>query len=111
MKIGLKHKGKNFDVDVKRCNLFQKTIGLMFSRREKAKALLFDFKRPTREPITSWFVFFPFVAIWMDKENNILESRIIKPFIPIINSKKPFNRLVEVPIKKEYKEIIKIVVG
>ena len=95
---------------VQECNGLMKIIGLMFVRREKAKALLFDFKKSVRTAIHSYFVFFPFVAIWLDKENKVIEIKTIKPFIPFIRSKKFFYKLVEIPINKKYKEIIKVVV-
>jgi hypothetical protein len=35
--IKIYYKNKNLDLNVKRCNFFEKGIGLMFSSREKAK--------------------------------------------------------------------------
>jgi uncharacterized membrane protein (UPF0127 family) len=102
---------KKIKINLKTCNHFEKFSGLMFARREKAKALLFDFKKPVRTPIHSYFVFFPFVAIWLDKENKLVKMKIIKPFTLIICPKKFFYKLVEIPINKNYEKIIKIVVG
>ncbi|MCK5043987.1 DUF192 domain-containing protein [Candidatus Pacearchaeota archaeon] len=101
---------KKIKVDLKTCNCFEKFSGLMFARREKAKALLFDFKKPVKTAIHSYFVFFPFVAIWLDKENNTVELKIVKPFTSLIRPQKFFYKLVEIPINKNYKEIMKIVV-
>jgi uncharacterized membrane protein (UPF0127 family) len=108
MEINLRK--KKIKIDLKTCNYFEKFSGLMFTRREKAKALLFDFKKSVRTAIHSYFVFFPFVAIWLDKENKVIEIKIVKPFIPIIRPKKFFYKLVEIPINKNYEEIIKVIV-
>ncbi len=104
--IFLNYKGKKINIKVKDCNTFEKAKGLMFTRRKMAEALLFDFKNLTREPIHSFFVFFPFIAVWLDGE-KIVDLRIIKSFIPIIKPKKPFTSLVEIPINDKYKGPIK----
>ena len=107
-RIGFLYKGKKFLVDVVVCNSFGKFLGLMFKEREKARALLFDFKRPTKMKIHSFFVFFPFVAIWLDEKNKIVDFKVIRPFNFAISSKKPFKRLVEIPLNKRYKDMIKL---
>lgn len=108
MKIGLKYKGKKVEIDLKKCNCFEKGIGLMFSRRQKARALLFEFKKPTREAIHSLFVFFDFVAIWLDDKNKILELRVVKPFNFCVRPEKPFIKIVEIPINKNYEREVKL---
>ena len=108
MLIGLKHKNRKFNIDVKRCNLFWRVKGLMFTRREKAIALLlFDFKKPRSMKIHSFFCS-KFLAVWLDEENNIIEKRIVYPFNPLILPKRKFSRLVEIPVSKKYGKIIKI---
>ncbi|MFH1365099.1 MAG: hypothetical protein ABIH28_00755, partial [archaeon] len=64
MKIGLS-KNKKINIEVVRCNFFQMFRGLMFTRKEKARVLLFDFKKPVKIAIHSYFVFFPFLAVWL----------------------------------------------
>ena len=93
---------------IKKVNFIGEVTGLMFSRREKAKILLFEFKKPVKMKIHSYFVFFPFLAIWLDKENNILEIREVKPFKMSIGIKKDFSKLVEIPINKENRKIVEI---
>ena len=107
MRFYLNYKHKKVEIDVKVCNFFWKIIGLMFTRRRKAKALLFDFKQLTRGGIHSYFVFFPFIAVWLDDKNKVVDVKLVKPFSPIIKSKKPFFRLVEIPVNKEYKDVVK----
>ena len=95
---------KKFKLNVKKCNSLQKISGLMFTSKEKAKALLFEFKRSIA--IHSFFVFFPFVAIWLNK-NKIVEIRKITPFKFSIKSKKRFDKIIEIPINKKYKSILR----
>ena len=105
MRLKLYIKGNEIIIeDIKRCGLFRRMIGLMFSRRERANALLFDFGE-NRVGIHSFFVFFPFLAIWLDKKNRVVDYKIIYPFTLFITSNKKFSRLIEVPLNKKYKEI------
>ena len=108
MKLAFKHKNRKINLDVKRCNLFWIVKGLMFSRQEKAMALLlFDFKKPRKMKIHSFFC--PkFLAVWLDEKNNIIEKRIVYPFTFLILPKKKFSRLIEIPVSKKYEKIIKI---
>ena len=108
----IKKEGRTIDIgNVKKVNLFGEVIGLMFSRREKANSLLFEFKKPTKMKIHSYFVFFPFIAIWLDEENNILDLREIKPFKTSNGIKKPYCNLIEIPINEKNKRIIGLLVG
>ena len=83
----------------------QRGIGLMFSRRERAKILLFPFSRPTKMAIHSLFVFFPFIAVWLDGDGKVMEVRRVKPFSWYICPKKEFVALVEIPLNRKYKKI------
>lgn len=91
---------------LKKCNFFEMGLGLMFKKEKTAEALLFEFKKPTKMALTSYFVFFPFIAVWLDKRNNVMEMKKINPFTAHIPSKMPFTRLVEIPINKKYEKII-----
>lgn len=110
-KIGFKYKNKRVKINLKVCEGFEKIIGLMFTRKEKARALLFEFPHLTKIPIHSFFVFFPFIAIWLDDKNKIVEIKIIKPFKFAVLPKKQFNQLIEVPINGNYSKIVKLLVG
>ncbi len=105
-KIIMNYRGKKISLDVKRLNLFGRFTGLMFTRKEKAKALFFDFGKYSKIAIHSWFVFFPFIAVWLDEKNNILEIKKINSFQPLILPEKKFVRLVEIPINKRYKSFL-----
>jgi len=80
--------------------------GLMFARRESAKALLFNFKKETRISIHSFFC--PkFLAVWLNKNNNILEMKKVFPWSFSIFPKRKFSKLVEIPCNRKYDEILK----
>jgi len=102
LKVGLEINGKKIFIEVKNLNFFGKISGLMFTRREKARALFFDFGKSTRIAIHSFFVFFPFYAIWLDDKNKIVEIRKVYSWKPHIKPKKNFFKLIEIPINDEY---------
>ncbi|MCR4327779.1 MAG: DUF192 domain-containing protein [Nanoarchaeota archaeon] len=78
-------------------------IGLMFSRRESSRALIFEFKKSVRMPIHSWFVFFPFFAIWINSKNKVVDSKIVKPFSSWVLPSENFKKLIEIPLNSKYK--------
>lgn len=106
-KITFFKKGKSFSVIVKDCNLFWKGVGLMFSRRENAEILIFRFKKKTRIVIHSFFVFFPFAALWLNEKNEVIDSKIVKPFTScVLPTEKSFS-LIEIPLNKKNKNLVK----
>ncbi|MEK6844851.1 MAG: DUF192 domain-containing protein [Nanoarchaeota archaeon] len=111
MNFSFNFQNKKIKISVKKVSWFRKGIGLMFSSRKKAKILLFEFKRPVKIGFTSLFVFFPFIIIWLDSSNNVLDFRKVNPFELHIPSRKPFHRVLEVPFKNDYLKIIKELVG
>lgn len=106
-KISLKFKGKRININARVCDGLKKYFGLMFTSREKAVSLLFNFNREGKWGIHSFFVWFNFVVVWLDKKNNIIEARVVKPFTFLIRPKKSFTKLVEIPINKRYEELLK----
>ena len=99
---------KSFNIkNLKICNELEKFSGLMFSPKENARALLFNFKKPTRLAIHSFFVFYPFLAIWLDNKNKIVKISVVKPFTPFVMPKKSFLKLIEIPLNKKYEKIAK----
>ena len=107
----VKLKINNNLIDVEKVSEFGKFMGLMFRRKEKARALLFVFDKPIRMAIHSFYVFFPFVAVWLDDKNRIMEKQLVKPFRLYIKPKKRFYKLLEVPINKKYRRKILNLVG
>jgi uncharacterized membrane protein (UPF0127 family) len=110
-KITFRYKKKKINLAVEDCNILNKFVGLMFSRRENAKALLFNFKNPTKIRLHSFFVFFNFLVIWLDDKNNILEIKLAKPFQVSISSNKFFHKIIEIPVNNKYSKIIEFLVG
>lgn len=97
---------KKINLLVNKCNSLQKITGLMF-KTKNTQALLFEFSK-TNMTIHSFFVFFPFYAIWLDENNKIIEIKKVKPFTFHIKPRKPFTKLIEIPINNKYKELIEI---
>ena len=112
IKVGLKFKRKIIIIEnVKKLSEFQKGIGLMFKKRENCPAMLFEFDKPTNMGIHSLFVSFKFAAVWLDDKNRIVDKKIIKPFRLLILSKKPFYKLLEIPLNNEYDKKVKTLFG
>ncbi|HPD82162.1 MAG TPA: DUF192 domain-containing protein [Candidatus Pacearchaeota archaeon] len=108
--ISLYYNSKKIKVqNVKKVREFEKITGLMFHRREKCPAMLFEFIHPTNMRIHSLFVFFPFLAVWLDDKNTIVDLKKIKPFELSAKSNKQFYKLLEIPINKKYSNQIKTI--
>ncbi len=103
--ITIEYKGEKLKLDAEDCNLLQKITGLMFSRREKARILLFKFRKEQKIKIHSVFVFYPFIAIWLDDKNRVIGINLVKPFKLSISPKQPAFSLVEIPLNKKNKKI------
>jgi uncharacterized membrane protein (UPF0127 family) len=109
MQVIIKNKSKRINVrNVKKVSLIEEGIGLMFHRKEKCPAMLFEFKHPNKMLIHSLFVFFPFAAIWLDNKNKVVDMKIVKPFRLSISSRKSFYKLLEIPLNKSYQKEIKL---
>ena len=106
MEIKIKYRGRSISINVKKLSFFGRFSGLMF-RTLETENLLFDFGKDTNMPIHSFFVFFPFLAIWVDEKNNVIEKRIVSPFSPSVSPKNEFRRLIEVPINEKNKKILR----
>src|SRR3989344_7371457 len=82
--------------EVKSLGFFGRFIGLMF-RSKMSLPLLFSFSKDVSLPIHSFFVFFPFLAVWTDENYRIVDSKVVYPFSFSVSSKKPFRHLIELP--------------
>ena len=96
---------KKITLKLKKCNVFGHAIGLML-RTKNTFPLLFEVKKPMA--IHSFFVFFPFVAVWLDKNNKVIEMRKVNPFTLNVLPKKHFAKLIEIPINKKNEKLLKI---
>lgn len=106
----IKFENKKINIPIKKVSSFGKISGLMFKKKE-TENLLFEFEKETNMKIHSFFVFFPFLAIWTNKKNEVIHFKFVKPFNPRIKSKKSFQKLVEVPLNSKNKKIISYFVG
>jgi len=107
-KVFFSFKGKRFSFDARKCSVL--SSGLMF-RSSKTKPCLFEFERPRKFKITSLFVFFPFVAVWLDERNKIVDVKIVRPFTFEISPSRPFKKLLEVPVNKKNLKAVHSLVG
>ncbi len=96
------YKNKKFSLNFLECNFLKRVSGLMFTKKSLAKALLFDFKKPVNISIHSLFVFFSFVAIWLDEDNKVVELKIVHPWTFSVSPTDKFVKLLEIPLNKSY---------
>lgn len=111
MNFSFFYKNKKVSIKVKKVSELGKISGLMFHRKE-TQNLLFHFQgKSVSIAIHSWFVFFPFLAVWLDSRQRVIEYKIVKPFTCIIRPSKPFKSLVEIPLNKRNRRVVKTLVG
>ncbi|MBM3228331.1 hypothetical protein FJZ20_00360 [Candidatus Pacearchaeota archaeon] len=101
--ISFNFRKKKFKIKARICGCLQRSRGLMFRKKENAEPLLFEFSKSTNLKIHSFFVFFDFLAIWFDEKGKIIEVKKIKPFNFCVIPKKPFKKLLEIPLNSKYK--------
>jgi uncharacterized membrane protein (UPF0127 family) len=85
-------------------------LGLMFSNKENASALLFEFKRPRKISIHSFFVSYEFIAIWLDHLGKIIETKKISSWKSRVLPSRNFVKLIEIPCNSKYFGICKSLV-
>jgi len=103
----IKFKDEEIEISVKKLGFWGRGSGLMFKGRETGN-LLFEFKEARRWVIHSYFVFFPFLAIWLDGENRVLEREIVKPFRFRVRPRGKAKKLVEIALNERNREIVKL---
>lgn len=103
--IGLEIEKRKINIEVSVVPKWYEAIGLMFKRREKARALLFSFKKPVKMAIHSYFVFFPFFAVWLDEKGKVVSYKFVRPFEFNILPSGKFTKLIEIPLNKKYSSL------
>ena len=103
------YKEKSFNVDAMMVSKLGKYVGLMFKSKD-TENLLFNFKNYKTFGIHSYFVFFDFLAIWLDEKDKIVDFSVVKPFTFFIKSKNPSVKLLELPLNNRNKEIFEFLV-
>lgn len=104
MKIRINKKG--VDINTKKVSGLGKFAGLMFKSRNAPNLLFLN-----TNTIHSYFVFFPFLAVWLDEKNNVVDLSVVKPFTLSASPSKPAKKLVEIPFNDENKPLIRLLVG
>lgn len=110
IKMKIYYQNKKIDIPTKKVSFLGKFSGLMF-KSKNTKNLLFNFKEKKRVGIHSFFVMFPFLAIWTDENNQVIEFKIIESFTPLVKPKKSFSKLIEIPLNNKNKKIVDYFVG
>ena len=105
MAMKIKFKGKTIEIKAYECRGIMKVIGLMFSRQEKASALLFKFGKPVKMAIHSLFC--PqFLAVWL-KRGRVIGFKLVKSARLFITPPSEFDALLEIPLNKKHQNIVK----
>lgn len=99
--------GRNIEISVRKAGFFGKAVGLMF-KTSSTNNLLFEFYEDCRLAIHSYFVFFPFLILWLDEKNKVVESKVVYPFTISVYPKKLFRKIVEIPFNCKNKKIIEM---
>ena len=99
MKVINKTRSKTLVISAKICSSpISQAQGLMFSKPLKNKCLVFEFKKQKTVYLHMLFVFFPIDILLLDKTKKVIELRQnIKPFAPLIKSKKKAKYVLELP--------------
>ncbi len=106
----INYKNKKIEISAKNVSSLGKISGLMLGTKE-TENLLFEFSKKTEMKIHSYFVFFKFLAIWLDEKNNVVDFRVVSPFSLSVSPKKPFFRMLELPFNNKNRKIIDFFVG
>ncbi len=91
MKKQLRIKDETIEVELV-SSIFGKARGLMFSKR---KNLLFLFDKKQKVSLHMFFVFYPILVLFLDKNNCVVEKAILKPFT-LYTPKHASNRVLEI---------------
>lgn len=106
MKTKIRLGKKEVNIEVEKCLGLKKAIGLMFRRKAKANALLFEFNKPTKAAIHSLFC--PeFIAVWLDYRGKIIDYKKISSNKLSIKPEKEFSKLLEIPLNNKYSTVVK----
>ena len=103
-------KGKSVDVEVNKVNWLGKFFGLMF-KSKNTDNLLFEFESDGKPSIHSFFVFFDFLALWIDSENKVVNYEIVEPFSALVQPKRVCRKLIEIPLNGKNKRVLGFFVG
>jgi hypothetical protein len=90
---------KSLNIQANLCKTFlSQAIGFMFSFSRK-NAKLFVFDREKNIDIHMFFVFFPLIVVWLNKDKKIVKIKKMYPFISYSGARAKY--LLEIPYSKE----------
>ena len=101
---------KKIKLDAKKVSFFAKFIGLMF-KSSNTENLLFEFKDNSKAGLHSFFVFFPFLVLWLGRGNKVVDYKVCLPFRWRISTEKPFVKVIELPFNNKNRKIVDFFVG
>ena len=104
------YKEKRFEIKADKTNFFGRFRGLMF-RSRKSENLLFDFGLQGKRGLHSIFVFFPFLVLWLDRGNKVVDYKVCLPFRWRISTERPFVKVIELPFNNKNRKIVDFFVG
>ncbi len=94
-------RGEKLGLRVRECRSFLcRSRGLTFRRRlAPDEALLLIGQRQSRleAAIHMLFVFFPIAAVWLDREGQVVDVRLARPFRPVYIPRRPARDVLEGP--------------
>ena len=92
-------------MEVVKTGFFRRGLGLMF-RISRTDNLLFDISsKSASKLLTAWFVFFPFLVLWING-NKVVDFRFVRPFEAFIDTTKGFSSIIELPLNKKNFKIV-----
>lgn len=101
---------KRFSVNVHETGFFRRGTGLMF-RSSNTNNLLFVFPKARRVLMTALFVFFPFMAVWLDNKGRVVDLAFVHPFVFSFSPRVKANYLLELPYNAKNAALIAFLVG
>ena len=98
--ITVRHKNTLLARKVRVCDtFFLRTLGLMFRcslASEEGILLVAHGESIAQTGIHSFFVFFPFDAIWINEEKKVVDMKKVFPFRAFLSPKKPAKYVLEI---------------
>jgi uncharacterized membrane protein (UPF0127 family) len=102
--------GRSCSVSVLPVHVFTQFTGLMFKTR-RTPIRLFSYSSSRRVAIHSWFVFFPFLVVWLDGRNQIIEFRVVQPFTSYVLPSRNAVSFLEIPLDGKNQGLVSFIVG
>ncbi len=98
------------NISVEHVKGWKKYFGLMF-RSSETQPLYFSFSSGKKIVIHSWFVFFSFLAVWLDSKDSVIRWEIVKPFTASLYGPQGCAALLEIPCISEKAAFNNFIVG